>query len=96
MSVRVPSSRGFQPRFTLSLLYFFAFFFGFCFVLVAPELLRVLESMPPGPEQEAAAREAARSALAPRLGSALGLAILATGVGIWARLLPGLRSRPGP
>jgi hypothetical protein len=74
-------------------LYFFAFFFGFCFVLVAPELWRVLEGVPPGPEQEAAARAAARTALPPRLGTALGLAVLTTGVGIWARLLPGLRPR---
>jgi hypothetical protein len=93
VSYRVPSSRAFQPSFTLSLLYFFAFFFGFCFVLVAPELWRVLDAVPPGPEQQAAAREAARTALPPRLGTALGLAMLATGVGIWARVLPGLRRR---
>ncbi len=93
MSRGVQSSRGFEPRFTLALLYFFGFFFVFCFLLVAPELWRVLESVPPGPEQEAAAQLAARTALPPRLGQALGLAILATGVGIWARLLPGLRGR---
>lgn len=93
MSRPVPSSRGFEPRFTLALLYFFGFFFVFCFALVAPELWRVLDSMPPGPEQEAAAQEAARTALQPRLGIALALALVTTGVGIWARVLPGYRRR---
>jgi len=91
VSRNVPSSRAFQPRFTLTLLYFFAFFFAFCFVLVAPELWRVLDTVPHGPGQEAIAHEAARNALRPRLGVALGLAALATGVGIWTRKLPGLR-----
>ena len=91
MSRPLPSSRAFQPRFSLALLYFFAFFFVCCFALIAPELWRVLQSMPPGPEQQAAAQEVARRVVRPRLGIALALAMLITGAGIWLRVLPGLK-----
>jgi len=82
----------FRPRFTLTILYFFAFLLLFCAALAAPALVDVLRSTPPGPEQESVAREAARRAVAPRLPIAVLAALVATGVGISARLLPGFRS----
>ena len=91
--MRIPPRGGatFRPRFTLTILYFFAFLLLFCAALAAPALLEVLRSMPPGPEQEAAAREAARRAVAPRLPIAALAALATTAVGLVARLLPGLR-----
>ena len=82
----------FRPRFTLTILYFFAFLLLFCAALAAPALLEVLRSVPPGPEQEAAAREAARRALVtPRVPIAALAALATTALGIVARILPGLR-----
>ena len=84
----------FRPRFTLTILYFFAFLLLFSAALVAPALLAVLHGMPPGPEQEAAAREAARVALGPRLPIAALAALATTAVGVVARVLPGFRGGP--
>jgi hypothetical protein len=84
---RVP----FQPRFTLLMLYFFALFFAFCFALVSPALYQIAISPLPGPEQERLAREATREALRGRLWFAVIGATLTLGLGIWARVLPGLR-----
>jgi ABC-type sulfate transport system permease component len=81
----------FQPRFTLSLLYLFGFFLLYCLLFVAPELYEVLRNVPPGPEQEEAAREAAREAIRPRLLYALGAALFTTAVGARAGWLPGMR-----
>jgi hypothetical protein len=78
-----------RPRFTLGMFYLFAFFFLFCMILVGPALWEVLQSMPPGPEQEEAARVAAREAARGKLGIAFGLATLATGVGMYKGWLPG-------
>ena len=80
-----------RPRFTLTMLYLFGFFFVFCLILVAPALWDVLVSMPPGPEQEQAAMEAAREAARGRLGIAFALATAVTGIGIYGRWLPGAR-----
>lgn len=81
-----------RPRFTLAMLYLFGFFFLFCLILVAPALWEVLVSMPPGPEQEAAAREAAREAARGRLTMAFALATAATGIGMYRGWLPGTRT----
>jgi len=78
-----------RPRFTLMMLYLFAFFFLFCMILVGPALWHVLQSMPPGPEQEEAARVAAREAARGKLGIAFVLAVTATGIGVYQRWLPG-------
>lgn len=78
-----------RPRFTLGLLYLFGFFFLFCLILVLPALWQVLHAMPPGPEQEAAAREAAREAARGKLGLAFALATAATGIGMYRGWLPG-------
>ncbi len=81
----------FRPRFTLTILYFFAFLLLFCMAVAAPALTEVLQSTPPGPEQEAIAREAARRAVGPRLPIAALAALVATAIGLYARLLPGFR-----
>jgi len=83
---------GFQPRFTLSILYLAGFFFLYALLIVLPEMLGVLESTPPGPEQQELAEAAAREALD---GADLLLAFLAAaatvGVGAYYQVLPGLR-----
>jgi hypothetical protein len=81
----------FRPRFTLTILYFLAFLLLFCAALAAPALLDVLRNLPPGPDQQAAAREAARRAVSPRLPLAALAALVTTAVGAIARILPGLR-----
>jgi hypothetical protein len=91
-----PPPRGgavFRPRFTLTILYFFGFLLLFCLAVAAPALYEVLQSAPPGPEQQTLAREAARRAVGPRLPIAALAALAATAVGTGARLLPGLRER---
>ena len=91
-----PPPRGgatFRPRFTLTILYFFAFLLLFCAALAAPALYRVWQSVPPGPEQEMIAREAARRALSARVPLAALAALVATGIGVYARALPGFRAR---
>ena len=80
-----------RPRFTLAILYLFAFFFGFCFVIVAPELWHVLQTVPVGPEQEEAARRLAQEAIQPRLHLAAALAVAATGAGMYYDALPGMK-----
>jgi hypothetical protein len=84
----------FQPRFTLSILYLFGFFFLYCVLLVAPSLLEVLQSVPPGPEQQEAAQQVAHEVVRPRLWVAALLSALTTVLGAHYRVLPGLHGRP--
>jgi hypothetical protein len=87
----------FRPRFTLTLLYLAFFFFLFGILLALPELLAGARDLGPGPEELTTeeldrARETAREALrGGRLLVALALAVIATGLGAFARVLPGLR-----
>jgi fructose-specific phosphotransferase system IIC component len=81
----------FRLRSTLTLLYLFAFVVLYCLAIAAPAMLDILRSLPPGPEQEAAAREAVRSAVGPRLLAAVVAAVITTAVAARARILPGLR-----
>jgi len=83
----------FEPRFTLSILYLFGFFFVYCLLLVSPTLLEIIESVPTGPEQEEAARVAAQAAIQPRFWIAIVAASLTTVLGAHYRVLPGMRSR---
>ena len=80
-----------RPRFTLMMLYLFAFFFTFCLILVGPALFEVLQTVPPGPEQEEAARLAAQEAAQGKLGLAFALAVAAVGLGSYSGWLPGTR-----
>jgi hypothetical protein len=87
----------FRPRFTLTLVYLVFFFFLFGLIIALPDLLAGARELGPGPEELAPeelerAREITRGALAGgRLLIALGLAVIVTGLGSYARLLPGLR-----
>ncbi len=87
----------FRPRFTLSLLYLGFFFVLFGLLFALPDLLAGARQLAPGPdeltpEELAQAREIARGALAGgRLLLALGLAVIVTGLGGFAGVLPGLR-----
>ncbi len=78
----------FRPRFTIGIFYLVVFFFLFAFLQVLPELIALLE-MPPGPDQERAALEATRSASNP-LAAAL-LSLVATSLGSYYRILPGMK-----
>lgn len=91
----------FRPRFTLSLIYLFAFFFLFCLVMVVPALFEVQQGLPPDVDTNPAAGEAARQAFAEatqaalrgRLWIAVVASVLATVLGAHYRKLPGLRER---
>ena len=79
---------------TVALLYLMAIFSAICFLFATPALIEVARSVPPGPEQEEAAREAAAAAVRPRLPIALALAVLTTGLGLYFRRLPGIAAPP--
>jgi hypothetical protein len=80
----------FRPRFTLSILYLIGFFFLYCLLLIAPSLLEVLQTVPPGPEQQEAAQQVAHDVVRPRLWVAVVLSALTTILGAHYRLLPGI------
>jgi len=82
---------GFRPAFTLSLLYVVVFFFVYAFLMVLPQLLDLLSSMPPGPEQEQAATRVAREGTHPLVAFVLSLAT--TALGAHFQVLPGMRAR---
>jgi ABC-type sulfate transport system permease component len=81
----------FQPRFSLGILYLFAFFFLYCLFLIAPSLMAVLETVPTGPEQQQAAEDVAREVIQPRLWIAVVLSAVTTVAGAHFHLLPGFR-----
>jgi hypothetical protein len=88
------AAAAFRPTITLTLAYLAAFFLVFALALVLPALWPLIGSAPPGPELQALAQDTARTALRPRLGLAFGLAILATALGAWLRVLPGMPKLP--
>ena len=65
------------------------FFFLFSLLQVLPSLLDLLAEMPPGPEQQAAAEEVTRKGTRPLV--SLILALLATALGSYFQVLPGMR-----
>ncbi len=83
----------FEPRFTLSILYLFGFFFVYCLLIVLPALIDVLQNVPTGPEQEEAAKRAAQEAIRSRLWIAGVLSTLTTVGGVYYQALPGFRHR---
>jgi len=82
----------FQPRFTVGLFYLAGFFFLYCLVLIAPQLWSVLQSVPPGPDQERLAAEAAREAIRGKLLIALFASLATTALGGRVGWLPGMRA----
>jgi hypothetical protein len=101
MSSSAPPKRGtaprsrFEPRFTLGLLYLFAFFFLYALLFVTPALIEAYRGLPPGPAQEdlELASRIAQQALRGKLRLAFAAAALSTAGGIWIGVLPGLRRR---
>jgi hypothetical protein len=89
---RAPPPRGFQPRFTLMVLYFCAFVFVYCLAMVSPALFEIARSPASGPEQQKLAEVAAHQGLQGRLWIAVAAAGATMALGIWTRVLPGLRS----
>jgi hypothetical protein len=77
--------------FSLTLAYFAGFFLFYCLLIVAPALIQVAREGEPSPEMQARAQTAAHDAIQGRLPLALLAALATTGVGIYARVLPGLR-----
>ncbi len=73
------------------LAYFFGFFFLFCALLVAPALVGLAVSMAPGPELQARAQQVAHDTIRGRLPLAFLAALVTTGLGLYTRVLPGLR-----
>jgi hypothetical protein len=70
-------------------LYVVAFFFVFSFLQVLPDLIGLLGAMPEGPAQEEAAKQVAEQNVNVYVSFALALG--ATVLGAWLRVLPGLR-----
>lgn len=83
----------YRPTALLGLLYFSGIFIAVAMLLVVPELLRVLETVPPGPEQKELASQVAREAMGPRIPAALVLSGLVTALGGYFGVLPGLKPR---
>jgi len=75
----------------LAIVYVFGFFFLYVLALVAPALLEVMRSMPPGPEQQQAAERAAYGAAQGRVGLAFMLSLATVVLGVWTQKLPGFR-----
>jgi hypothetical protein len=84
----------FRPRFLLLLLYLAASFMIFALILVLPEMLHVLRTVPAGPEQQERARDLVHAAAAgTRIRIAFAAAVALVGLGAWTGTLPGLRRR---
>lgn len=80
----------FRPRFTITLFYLFGIFVLYALLLAAPALIEVFETIPPGPEQQAAAERVTQDALrAPRIWIVAGLALITTAIGTRTGWLPG-------
>lgn len=84
-----------RPRATLGLLYVTFFFFLYCFALALPAFIEVAPSLPPEPTPDEAQQsiELMRRSLRGKVPIALIASTVTTGLGIYAGLLPGFRSR---
>ena len=83
----------YRPTALLGILYFAVIFFVIGLLLVMPELMKVLETVPPGPEQQELANRVAHEAIRPRMPIALVLAVGVTALGGYFGILPGLKPR---
>ena len=63
----------------------------YALMLAAPALIEVARTVPPGPEQQEIAKQAAKEALQSRLWMAAVAAIATVALGIRAGVLPGTR-----
>ncbi|MCH7709900.1 MAG: hypothetical protein IH884_15540 [Myxococcales bacterium] len=81
----------FRPRFTLGIFYLLGVFFLYAMLLVMPEMIQALKTIPPGPEQQEAVTNMLQANMRPRLGIALVAAIATVLWGAVKGWLPGLR-----
>ena len=81
----------FRPHFTLSMIYFAAFFVGFALLLILPEMLEALEALPPDADPEAAGADVAKRIAGPRLAGAFALAAVTLALGGYYEVLPGIK-----
>jgi len=91
---RRPPRASFQPRFTLMLVYFVALLFLYSFALASPvvvEWFRIGSAPGAGPAEQAQFAQAMREALSGRIWIAALAAVATMLLGIWGKLLPGLR-----
>jgi len=79
----------FRPRFTIGLVYMAVFFVLFQFLQVLPELIDLLRTMEAGVAQQQAAEHAMRVGSSPLV--SLVLALAATSLGSYYKVLPGMR-----
>lgn len=79
----------FRPRFTIGILYLAGFALLFMLMMLMPDLLDVLAAGGDEPTMQRRAQEVARENARPQL--ALGLSLLATALGGYFQVLPGLR-----
>lgn len=96
MSQRLPPRpvpATFRPRFTLMLLYLALAFVLYCFLFALPDLIRVAQTTTPGPEQQELAKQAAYTAVRPKLLIAFVAAVATVAAGAYTGRLPGLRTR---
>ncbi len=87
--LRRRQSPGFTPRFTIGMIYLVVFFLLFSFLQVLPDLLGVLNELPPGPAQERVAARVVQESYSPLV--ALLLSVATTSLGAYFEVLPGLR-----
>ncbi|TDJ14632.1 MAG: hypothetical protein E2O66_02750 [Deltaproteobacteria bacterium] len=81
----------FRPRFMLGIFYLLGVFFLYAMLLVMPEMIQALKTIPPGPEQQEAVTNMLQANMRPRLGIALVAAIATVLGGAVKGWLPGLR-----
>ena len=87
-----PGGAVFRPRFALTIVYFAGFFLLYCAALAGPPLLHAWREAASSPEQQdAAAFAAVRAAVGARISLAIVGALATLALGIFARVLPGLR-----
>jgi hypothetical protein len=90
---RPPARTGFQPVFTVLILYFAAFFIGFALLLILPEMLDAAARLPPGADPEVEGARVAQAAAASHLLEAFLLATVTLVIGAYYQVLPGIRPR---
>lgn len=88
-----PARTGFQPVFTVLLLYFAGLFFGFALLLILPDMLEAAAALPPGADPRVEGARIAQQAAGPRLFEAFLLTTLTLAIGAYYQVLPGLRPR---
>lgn len=85
----------FQPRFTLTIVYFFGFLVAYGLLMASPEIVEGLRSLPADADPTEAGRETVRQALRGRMPLAALAALVTVGGLTWLRILPGMGGPEG-